>query len=81
MEMLEKHVSKELLDQVQICTSIPGKVPIDPNIGRRTLGTNPTYKNFLLIKKDMTNMIGTYLIVIGITKSLDMLLIFLLKNV
>ena len=29
MEMLEKHVSKELLDQVQICTSIPGKVPID----------------------------------------------------
>jgi len=31
MEMLEKHVSKELLNQVQICTSIPGKVPIDPN--------------------------------------------------
>ena len=31
MEMLHKHVSKELLNQVQICTSIPGKVPIDPN--------------------------------------------------
>ena len=31
MEMLEKHVSKDLLDKVQICTSIPGKVPIDPN--------------------------------------------------
>jgi UDP-glucose:(glucosyl)LPS alpha-1,2-glucosyltransferase len=31
MEMLHKHVSKELLDQFQICTSIPGKVPIDPN--------------------------------------------------
>ena len=31
MEMLEKHVPKEILDQVQICTSIPGKVPIDPN--------------------------------------------------
>jgi len=31
MEMLHKHVPKELLDQVQICTSIPGKVPIDPN--------------------------------------------------
>jgi len=31
MEMLEKHVSKDLLDQVQICTSIPGKVPIDTN--------------------------------------------------
>ena len=31
MEMLHKHVSKELLNQVQICTSIPGKVPLDPN--------------------------------------------------
>ena len=31
MEMLEKHVPKEILDQVQICTSIPGKVPIDPS--------------------------------------------------
>ena len=31
MEMLERHVPKEILDQVQICTSIPGKVPIDPN--------------------------------------------------
>src|SRR6056300_1691801 len=30
-ELLEKHVPKDLLDQVQICTSIPGKVPIDPN--------------------------------------------------
>jgi len=30
-ELLEKHVPKNLLDQVQICTSIPGKVPIDPN--------------------------------------------------
>ena len=28
-EMLERHVPKDLLDQVQICTSIPGKVPID----------------------------------------------------
>ena len=31
MEMLHKHVPKELLDQVQICTSIPGKVPLDSN--------------------------------------------------
>jgi glycosyltransferase involved in cell wall biosynthesis len=30
-ELLGKHVSKELLDKVQICTSIPGKVPLDPN--------------------------------------------------
>ncbi len=31
MEMLEKHVDKDLLNQFQICTSIPGKVPIDPS--------------------------------------------------
>jgi len=31
MEMLHKYVDKDILNQVQICTSIPGKVPIDPN--------------------------------------------------
>jgi len=31
MEMLHKHVPKDVLDKVQICTSVPGKVPIDPN--------------------------------------------------
>jgi glycosyltransferase involved in cell wall biosynthesis len=31
MEMLHKHVPKKLLDQVQICTSIPGKVPLSKN--------------------------------------------------
>jgi len=30
-ELLEKHVDKELLSRVQICTSVPGKVPLDPN--------------------------------------------------
>ena len=28
---LTKYVNKSLLDQAQICTSIPGKLPIDPN--------------------------------------------------
>ena len=31
LEFLNKYVKKELLDQVQICTSVPGKAPIDPN--------------------------------------------------
>ena len=30
-EFLEKYVDKNLLSNFQICTSIPGKVPIDPN--------------------------------------------------
>ncbi len=30
-ELLKKYVSKDLLDKFQICTSIPGKVPLDPS--------------------------------------------------
>tara|TARA_R110002020_G_scaffold126213_3_gene283898 strand:- start:2836 stop:3783 length:948 start_codon:yes stop_codon:yes gene_type:complete len=31
LSFLNKYVDKKLLDQVQICTSVPGKIPIDPN--------------------------------------------------
>jgi len=31
LNFLNKYVDKSLLDKVQICTSIPGKVPLDPN--------------------------------------------------
>ena len=31
LEYLHKYVDAKLLDNFQICTSIPGKVPIDPN--------------------------------------------------
>ena len=31
LEFLNKYIKKEILDQVQICTSVPGKIPIDPN--------------------------------------------------
>jgi len=30
LDFLHQYVDKNLLDQVQICTSIPGKVPLDP---------------------------------------------------
>jgi len=50
MEMLEKHVSKDLLDQVQICTSIPGKVPIDTNkvniLWQKNSWDQPNLQNF-----------------------------------
>ena len=29
LEFLQKHIDKSLLDKFQICTSVPGKVPID----------------------------------------------------
>ena len=31
MSYLIKYVSKDLLNKFQICTSIPGKVPLDPS--------------------------------------------------
>ena len=31
LEFLHKYVDQSLLDNFQICTSIPGKIPLDPN--------------------------------------------------
>ena len=31
LEFLEKHVDKDLLNKVSICTSVPEKIPLDPN--------------------------------------------------
>mgnify|MGYP001386419448 CR=1 FL=1 len=55
MEMLEKHVSKDLLDQVQICTSIPGKVPIDSN--KLNILWQQTFTHFLTLISKYFNRI------------------------
>jgi len=84
MEMLQKYVAKEILDQVQICTSIPGKVPLDSKklniLWQKNSWDQPNLQKFLKINLDIMNTIGTFSIVIGIMKNLDMLLIYLLKN-
>ncbi len=63
MEMLEKHVSKDLLDQVQICTSIPGKVPIDTNkvniLWQKNSWDQPNLQNFFR-NKDRHNEYDWY---------------------
>ena len=55
MEMLQKHVSKDVLDKVQICTSIPGKVPIDPNklniLWQKNSWDQPNLQEFFRNKK------------------------------
>ena len=49
-EFLEKYVPKDLLDKFQICTSIPGKVPIDPNkiniLWQKNSWDQPNLQNF-----------------------------------
>ena len=37
---LEQHVSKDLLDKFQICTSVPGKVPLSKDKDKHTLAKN-----------------------------------------
>ena len=45
-DYLEKHVDKNLLDQVQICTSVPEKIPLHPKnqiyFGKKILTINQT---------------------------------------
>ena len=84
MEMLQKHVSKDVLDKVQICTSIPGKVPIDPNklniLWQKNSWDQPNLQEFFRNKKRHNSMIGMFLTVIGIMKNLDIFLIYLQIN-
>ena len=63
MEMLSKHVDKELLDQFQICTSIPGKVPLDPKkiniLWQKNSWDQPNLQNFFR-NKDRHNEYDWY---------------------
>ena len=49
-ELLEKYVDKKLLDKFQICTSIPGKIPLDPNkiniLWQKNSWDQPNLQNF-----------------------------------
>jgi len=71
LEFLTKYVDKSLLDQAQICTSIPGKLPIDPNKVNILWQKNSYDQPGLRIKLIITYMIGTFLIHIGIMKNLE----------
>ena len=63
MEMLTKYVDKDILDQFQICTSIPGKVPIDPNkiniLWQKNSWDQPNLQNFFR-NKDRHNEYDWY---------------------
>ena len=63
MEMLSKHVDKELLDKFQICTSIPGKVPLNPKkiniLWQKNSWDQPNLQNFFR-NKDRHNEYDWY---------------------
>ena len=51
-ELLEKYVDKDLLNNFQICTSIPGKVPLNPNkintLWQKNSWDQPNLQNFFI---------------------------------
>ena len=63
MVMLSKHVDKDLLDQFQICTSIPGKVSLDPKkiniLWQKNSWDQPNLQNFFR-NKDRHNEYDWY---------------------
>jgi hypothetical protein len=75
LEFLQKHIDKSLLDKFQICTSVPGKVPIDPSkiniLWQKNSYDQANLVDFLEIKLNIISMIGMYLIVIGTMNNLD----------
>jgi UDP-glucose:(glucosyl)LPS alpha-1,2-glucosyltransferase len=54
-ELLEKYVPKDLLNKFQICTSIPGKVPLDPSkiniLWQKNSYDQPNLQNFFTKKE------------------------------
>jgi hypothetical protein len=85
LEFLHKNVDKSLLDNFQICTSVPDKIPIDPNkiniLWQKNSYDQSNLVDWFKDKSNHKNMIGMYLIVIGTMNSLDSFMISLLKNV
>ena len=74
-ELLEKHVSKDLLDHFQICTSIPGKVPLDKNkiniLWQKNSYDQNNLQEFFRNKSRFDEYDYMYLILIGRMKNLD----------
>ena len=75
LEFLQKYVDKNLLDKFQICTSVPGKIPIDKNkiniLWQKNSYDQPNIKPFFEDKKTMTFMIGMFLTHIGTMKNIE----------
>jgi hypothetical protein len=74
-EYLRKYVSKDLLDQVQITTSVPEKIPLHPAklniLWQKNSYDQPNLFHGLKINLTIANMIGMYLIHIGTLKNLE----------
>jgi hypothetical protein len=83
-EYLRKYVSKDLLDQVQITTSVPEKIPLHPvklNIlWQKNSYDQPNLFHGSKINLIIVNMIGMYLIHIGIMKNLEWRLIYHVRD-
>ena len=74
---LHKYVDSKLLSKVQICTSVPEKIPLHSIFfGKKILMIKKIYT--LGFKKNLitTNMIGMFSTVIGLMKNIEHILIY-----
>ena len=80
LEFLEKHVDKKLLNEFQITTSVPEKIPLHPTkiniLWQKNSYDQPNLAPWFKINLIIKNMIGMYLIAIGTMKNLDTNLIY-----
>ena len=83
-DYLIKYASKSYVDSVQITTSIPEKIPLNPlkpNIlWLKNSYDQPNLSPCLKIKVTIVNTIGMFLTLIGHMKSLDTSMMFHKKN-
>ena len=74
-EYLRKYVDSKILDQVQITTSVPEKIPLHPTkmniLWQKNSYDNPILHLGLKINLIIINMNGMCLIAIGIMKNLE----------
>jgi hypothetical protein len=84
-EYLRKYVDSKLLDQVQITTSVPEKIPLAKDklniLWQKNSYDQPNLAPWFSDPKNHKNMIGMYLILIGIMKNLEWHLKYQQKNV
>ena len=84
LEYLKKYVDSSLLNQVQITTSVPEKIPLHPTkvniLWQKNSYDQPNLAPWFSNPEIIRSMIGMYLIQIGIMKNLEWHLIYQQKN-
>ena len=82
---LGQFVDKKLLEAVNICTSVPEKIPLSESkiniLWQKNAPNQPNIQPWFANKDIIKSMIGMYLTVVGIMKNTETLLVYQQINV